>query len=135
MAYFTWDDSFKVGVREIDEQHHGLVELVNELHEAMKIGKGQIVLETTLNKLIEYTLLHFKTEEKYFQKFGYPEAASHKQEHADFVQKVSEFKVGFDKGTLLITLDILDFLSKWLNVHIKGTDKKYGPYFNQHGLT
>ena len=134
MAYFKWDDSFLIHVNEIDDQHHGLVDLVNELHEAMRVGKGQNVLESTLNKLVQYTLVHFQTEESYFKRFGYSDAESHIKEHANFVQKVGEFKEGFEKGKVLLTLDVLDFLYNWLNTHIKGTDKKYGPFFNQHGL-
>jgi len=52
----------------------------------------------------------------------------------DFVAKVSEFKDGFEKGKLGLSISVMDFLSDWLRNHIKGVDKKYGPFFNEKGL-
>ena len=90
---------------------------------------GKIVQE-----LVGYTLTHFKTEEKYFDQFGYPETDSHKQEHSDFVKKVGEFKDDFETGKLGLSIPVMNFLSDWLRTHIKGSDKKYGPFFNEKGL-
>ena len=84
--------------------------------------------------LISYTATHFKTEEKYFDQFGYPETDSHKKEHAAFVKKVTDFKDGFEKGKLGLSVEILNFLSDWLKNHIKKTDMKYSQFFNEKGL-
>jgi hemerythrin-like metal-binding protein len=58
----------------------------------------------------------------------------HKKEHVAFVQKVTEFKDGFEKGKLSVTVEIMHFLSDWLKNHIKGTDRKYSQFFNDKGL-
>ncbi|MCX5829220.1 MAG: bacteriohemerythrin [Deltaproteobacteria bacterium] len=134
MALIKWSDSFSVNVVEIDKQHQKLVGMINDLDDAMRQGKGKDVLGKIVNGLISYTGTHFKTEERYFDQFGYPEANSHKKEHSDFVAKVSEFKDGFEKGKIGLTIKVMDFLSDWLQNHIKGVDKKYGPFFNDKGL-
>ena len=134
MALVKWDDSFSVKVTEIDRQHQKLVSMINELSDAMKQGKGKEILCKIINGLIRYTATHFNTEEKYFDRFRYPEADNHKKEHVAFVQKVSDFKSGFEEGKLTLTIDVMNFLSDWLRKHIKGADKLYSQCFNENGL-
>jgi hemerythrin len=134
MALITWNDSFSVSVAEIDRQHQKLVAMINELNDAMKQGKGKEILGKIVNNLVSYTEIHFKTEEKYFDQFGYPETDSHKREHSDFVKKVLDFKDGFDRGKMGLSIAIMNFLGDWLQKHIKGTDKKYSQFFNEKGL-
>jgi hemerythrin len=134
MGLIKWDDSLSVNVAKIDQQHQKLILMINDLHGAMKLGKGKDVLGEIVNGLISYTTIHFKTEEDYFIHFGYPQTDSHKKEHIVFVQKVAEFKDGFEKGKLSLSIEVLNFLSDWLQNHIKGTDKKYSQFFNEKGL-
>ncbi len=134
MALIQWDDSFSVKVNEIDLQHKKLISMINELNDAMKDGKGKDVLGKTVSGLINYTSTHFNTEEKYFDQFGYPETINHKNEHSAFVQKVSQFKDGFQKGKLGLSIEVMNFLSDWLKNHIKGSDMKYSQFFNENGL-
>ncbi len=134
MGIIKWEDKMSVKVKEIDEQHKKLVNMINELHEAMLERKSKEALGKIIDGLIEYTDIHFKTEEKYFDKFGYPEADAHKKEHQDFVKKVVDFKKGYDEGKLLLSLDVMNFLKDWLVNHIMGSDQKYSDFFNQHGL-
>jgi hemerythrin len=108
--------------------------MLNELSDAMTQGKGKDILGKILDGLISYTVIHFKTEEQYFERYKYSETTTHKKEHAAFVKKVSEFKEGFAKGQLSVTSEVLYFLRDWLNNHIKITDKKYSAFFNENGL-
>ena len=134
MALIKWNENLSVGVAEFDKQHQKLVSVINELNDAMKQGKGKDVLGKILNSLISYTATHFKTEEKYFALYRYPETASHKKEHVAFVQKISDFKDDFEKGKLSLTIELMNFLGDWLKKHIKGTDQKYTKYLNEKGL-
>jgi hemerythrin len=134
MALIQWNDSLSVNVTEIDKQHQKLVQMINELHDAMREAKGNTVIGPLLNGLIEYAGTHFKAEERYFVRFAYPDAAAHKKAHADFVAKVLDFKTKFEASAVGLSLEVMTFLSNWLQGHIKGEDKKYTPCFNANGL-
>ena len=134
MSLIEWDDSFSVKVMEIDTQHKKLVAMVNELHDAMKERKGQDVLKKTVSGLVRYTDTHFKTEETYFDRFGYPEADDHIKEHTEFNNKIIEFQAGLESGKLGLSIDVMHFLRDWLKNHIKVTDMKYAGFFREKGM-
>jgi hemerythrin len=134
MALIDWNDRLSVGVEEIDKQHKKLVDMINDLADAMKDGKGKDILGPILNGLVEYTVVHFKFEEDLFDKYGYEEKEAHKIEHEKFVDKISEFNESFKSGNSFITISLMNFLSDWLQNHIKVTDKKYSSFFNANGL-
>jgi len=48
MALVTWDQSYSVSVRRMDEQHQKLFALINALHDAMRQGKGQAAVQDTV---------------------------------------------------------------------------------------
>ena len=134
MALIKWDDSLSVNVVEIDKQHQKLVGMINDLNDAMRERKGKDVLGKIITSLIDYTVSHFSTEEKYFDQFGYTETVSHKKKHSKFTQKVSAFKTKFDTEPMGLSIEVINFLSDWLQNHIMTIDKKYGPFFNEKGL-
>ena len=84
--------------------------------------------------MIRYTQTHFSTEERYFKKFNYPDRAAHEREHQIFVKKVLEFQDGFESGKVMVTIEIMQFLNKWLVKHIRGTDQKYSDFLNSKGV-
>ena len=134
MVLIEWNDSFSVQIEEIDDQHQMLVSMINDLHEAMIRRQGDQILADIIEGLIEYTVTHFKTEEKYFHQYGYADTREHLKEHAAFVQAVSEFKQGLDAGKLFLSIEVLNYLSNWLQNHIKKTDMQYVPFFKSKGL-
>jgi len=133
--YITWDDSYSVSVKQLDDEHKKLVVMINELHEAMQVGRGKEMLSTILGRMINYVGTHFSNEEKYMEKFSYPDYEVHKQEHNDFVKKTLEFQQNFNDGKMGLSIEVMFFLKEWLLNHIKGSDQQYGPFFNKKGLT
>ncbi len=134
MAYFNWNDSYSVKIREIDAQHMELINILNELYEAMSVSKGNEIMGGIITRLIKYTRQHFTTEEKYMEKFGYPDYYDHKKEHDEFTSKVMAFDSDFRSGKVALSLSITSFLKTWLVKHISGVDKKYTAFFNSKGL-
>lgn len=134
MALINWNPSYSVKIGEIDTQHQKLITMINELNDAMLKGKAKDILSPLIDGLIAYTQVHFSKEEMLFDKYKYPDTAAHKEEHAAFVKKVSEFREGFKKGNMSLTINIMDFLSNWLTKHICGTDKKYSDFLNKNGV-
>lgn len=134
MAYMEWKEIYSVNVKEIDGQHKKLIGMINELHDAMKAGKGHGVISVILKEMIDYATTHFGTEEKYMSMFNFPGYAQHKAEHDAFAIKVLDFQQKYNRGSLALTFEVMDFLENWLVTHIQGTDRKYGPFFNMKGL-
>lgn len=132
--FMPWGPQLSVGVPSIDEQHKKLVAMVNTIHDGIRQGIGKDAAAKVLNELVEYTAFHFKTEEDYFDKYGYPETDAHKAIHADLVGKVLAFKEKFDKGYATVDFELLNFLKNWLQNHICITDKKYGPFLASKGV-
>ncbi|HVN47704.1 MAG TPA: bacteriohemerythrin [Bacteroidota bacterium] len=134
MSLILWDNTFSVHIKEIDEQHKKLVNLINSLYDAMKAGKGKEVLHHILDELIDYTKNHFSKEEKMMGQYGYPTAALHKMEHDKFTKKVLTMQNDLEKGNAVLSMDVLQFLKDWLLQHIQKTDKQYSPFLNSKGV-
>jgi hemerythrin-like metal-binding protein len=134
MPLLTWNKDYSVKIQEIDVQHQKLVELINELHDGMKIGKGKEIIGKILNELVNYTAFHFQTEEKLFDKYGYPDKIVHKRQHGDLVEQVMSFKKSFDEGKGVVTVDLMNFLKDWLTNHINNSDKNYSKFLNSKGV-
>ncbi len=134
MAFMPWKDDFAVNILEVDTQHKKLLDLLNRLFDAMKVGKGKDVLGSILKELVDYTVYHFGTEERMFKQFGYPEFVKHKKEHDDLTKKAVKLKQAFDSGQQTITVEVMNFLKNWLNGHILQEDKKFAPYLKSKGV-
>ena len=129
MVLIEWKDEYSVGIEKIDDQHKTLIEMINDLNEAMLNRIGQETAGEIIESLIYYTDSHFRTEEELFDNFSYPDSASHKKEHSDFVKKVSDFRKDHESGKIGLSVYIIEFLSTWLKNHITGTDMKYASFF------
>ena len=134
MVLIEWSESYSVHIKEIDDQHKKLIEIINRLHDSMKAGKGKEAISGILSELIDYTGYHFRTEEDLFQQYGYPDFVKHKEEHDELTQKAIDLKTSFDEERLMNTIEIIIFLKDWLNTHILGADMNYSVFLNNKGV-
>jgi hemerythrin-like metal-binding protein len=134
MLYFEWDDSLKTGIEKIDDQHKRLIDIVNELSDAMRSKKGKDVLGHVLDELSEYTNYHFAFEERAFEKYGYPQADAHVTHHKELIRQLQELVDKFKKNELGISIDVLDFVTNWVKNHIQKEDMLYVPHLKDKDL-
>jgi hemerythrin len=135
MALMNWNEKMSVGVAVIDDEHKKLVAMLNDLYDGVQAGKGAAALGKVLDGLIAYTAAHFKHEEEFFAKTGYPAAAAHKKEHDDLTKQVLDVQAKYKSGVSgTLSLEVMNFLKTWLIKHIQGSDKAYGPHLNSKGI-
>jgi hemerythrin len=134
MALITWNDNYSVKIKQIDDQHKKLINMLNELHDAMKVGKGKEVLEKILAGLIQYTVTHFAEEERLMKLHNYPDYVQHKKEHNLLMIQVNDVQKQYREGNAVLSQAVMTFLKDWLQNHIQGTDKKYAPFLNSKGV-
>ena len=129
-----WSDTLSVGVATIDEQHKGLVAMLNEINEGIQGGWGRKARDEVLAKLVEYTVIHFATEESLMKIAGYPEEAAHIRRHENLIQMVEQYITKYNEDPSASNYDLLFFLRRWLVEHIQKDDKLLGQYLVQRGV-
>lgn len=123
---FIWTRDFETGLSTVDEQHHRLVDLINELSDSFINQTVSAKQSTTLYcELKDYAHYHFSEEEMLMASSGiHPkELDHHKKVHGDFISKVSLMERQFNLESEQDGRAVLDFLYQWLAHHILGEDQ------------
>lgn len=129
-----WNESLQFGIPSIDKQHKRLVDLINQLYNAMRQGEGDRATQKILAELVNYTKVHFTFEEGLQEKAEYPGLQKHKEVHNALVQKVAGISAQVNAGSSNINMELMDFLQDWLVNHIQKEDRKYVPYVREKGV-
>jgi hemerythrin-like metal-binding protein len=128
ISMFEWNNRYSVQIASIDAQHQTLFRLAEELYAAMTAGHGKSSLSRILDRLVQYTIVHFAHEERLMRLHGFPDFAAHKAQHEELTRKVQEFQAEFIAGKAAMTVQLMHFLRDWLTGHIAGSDQKYSPF-------
>jgi len=130
MDYIKWDGSLELGIKDIDEQHKGLIETINLFESVSNAADRYKICLETIMRLKKYFDEHFMTEESYMIEYDYPDFVSHKKEHSEFIKNVLDFEMACVEFYAPYT-PILEFLREWLTKHVKDTDIKMGKFLNE----
>ncbi len=129
MALIKWRDSYSVGVDKFDQEHMLLVELINEMFIIVR-DKGDVAtLTDAVEKLVDYTRVHFSDEEEALEKVNYPKLEEHKEIHTNLLEQVVEFQEQIAAEGKDLRTDLYKFLRDWLINHILDEDMQYSEYF------
>ncbi|HYH19982.1 MAG TPA: bacteriohemerythrin [Azospirillum sp.] len=135
MSLISWDDKFSVGIREFDDAHKRLMDLLNQLWDANEARQGADVMGRILGELVSYTASHFAEEEALFRKWDYPAVHRHHEIHEKLKDTAIRLQKKFEQeGSDVISDEVFDFLRDWLVKHILGEDMQYKSFFNGQGI-
>ena len=129
MPLVEWNEAFSVGIEKIDDQHMKFFSLINTLFDAVQVVEDREVTGSILKELQEYFVFHFKTEESWMKLYNYPDISKHNIEHSEAINKVNKLVLEYERGYQTVDIELLKFLSNWLQNHILQVDMKYIPYF------
>jgi len=128
----NWDDSFELGVGEIDFDHRQMLEIYNRLVEACADARGPIEATLIVNELTGLTKVHFTREEVLMTDYTYPEIESHRREHEEFVGDLEDLERRFlSAGAPELCLGTLSELGRKLIGHIRDADREYIEFFHE----
>jgi hemerythrin-like metal-binding protein len=134
MKPVPWTERFSVGVKEIDLQHRGLLDIINQIIDSIEKKNEWRTTATILDSLINYAYNHFATEERYMKEAEYPELLWHVGLHLEFIRKVFALSQEVSLKGLEIQREMLTYLTEWYSNHVLGVDRKYMASFSAKGI-
>lgn len=135
MSFMEWTQKYSVGIPIFDDEHKKLIAIINDLYEGIETGCEKEALQRAIKGLIEYTILHFRHEEMYFEDWVYPEAQRHAAKHIELKTKVFAYRDRIEReANAELADEMLRFLRGWLAEHILAEDKKFGAFLLSKGL-
>jgi hemerythrin len=114
-------------VEDLDADHQALIDLLNQLGEAVEGGAGHDAIGPRLDELVTSAESHFRREEEIMAREGYPEAEHHQRLHEALIEEIREFRGSFEGGAEFGS-EITEFIRIWLVSHILESDKQLGGY-------
>ncbi|SET34507.1 hemerythrin-like metal-binding domain protein [Natronincola peptidivorans] len=123
-----WSEEYSVGIASIDEEHLRLINLINNVNEAIRKGESKTILVNTFDQLIDYSLQHFKNEEQLLRNNNFPELETHILEHQKLMKTVLDLN---KEKNYIFPANVSEFLNAWLIEHILSSDRKYKEYFSK----
>jgi hemerythrin len=133
MEKIQWQNNLSVGIELIDGQHKKWISHYNDIVESITSQQSKTQIAKTLSFLIDYTQVHFSTEEKHMSASSYPGLPEHKAKHdglrATLANLVKEFE---EEGATTQLSEAIDtFLGHWLIRHIQEVDMKFGDFVKE----
>ncbi len=134
MPYVSWSDEYNINVGEIDTQHKKMLELVNDIHSEVEDRVDKEILLDLLFELVEYTRMHFSTEEELMKTHDYPEFKKHHIDHKMLLQYMNDLVAEVSSGKKPVFYSDYDISSDWALIHISEHDKSLGTFLNSKGV-
>jgi hemerythrin len=136
MKKIIWNDSLCVGIDVVDGQHQIWIARYNNVVDAIGSAGSTAPVVGTLDFLIDYTELHFTTEESLMRESGYPDLDDHRAKHEELRRAVADLGDDFEEegSTYALGEAVETLLGNWLIDHIQSTDQFFGAYVRDKGI-
>lgn len=125
---YEMKEEYLTGIESIDNEHKVLFEIADEIYqlcinEFVPDKYDHIV--NLLQKLKNYTAVHFQHEEEYMESINYKRMFTQKIQHDNFKRKLETMDLEIiDDNQEKAIEELLQFVTDWLVEHILETDKR-----------
>jgi hemerythrin-like metal-binding protein len=128
MKELLWDESYAIGIEEIDRQHMEFMRLLRRFNLGVPKTSSAVQLRI-LDELLKYADYHFSSEENMMFFTKYPELTAQQREHVrlrnGLLSRVEAYRRTPETGEQLI-----EFLYDWFINHIQIEDRKIAVYLH-----
>ena len=129
-----WDQGIATGVGSMDTEHRLQVSLVNALEQVLRQKQERPLADKTFAQLVDFTSVHFHSEELMMRVYSYPQLDVHASAHAKLLEQVRSIKDRYEQDEPGEALDIIAELRGWLVNHIKSMDQAFALWLAKNGI-
>jgi hemerythrin-like metal-binding protein len=127
MKNLDWLDDCRTGDDTMDQQYRMIFDYLKELFDAASHNVEREKLLVILDKLRNYTDLHFSEEERDMEAHHYSGYELHKLIHGKLLESLLEIRGKIVDGEK-VDADVKYYLKNWFEIHIKDVDRAYGDF-------
>ena len=124
-------EPIKIGERTIDAEHDLQMQLLDSLSQAVAKGGDFAPTRHILEQFIEFSDMHFLSEQLIMRLNAYPAYEAHLEEHTRLMKKVRDIRESIVHGESASSLQLLLELRDWLLHHIATDDAAFGHFLNK----
>ena len=121
----------RVGESSIDSEHDLQMQLLDSLSQALEKGGDFAAAKHVLEQFIEFSDMHFLSEQLVMRLHNYPAYEIHLEEHTRLMKKVREIKEVVFQGQRAPGLQLIQELREWLIDHIASEDVAFGEFLQR----
>jgi hemerythrin len=125
------DDDIRLGEDALDLEHQGQIDLLLAVEAGLRAGADQAQLATLLDRLIEFTNIHFMSEQLLMRQQAYPGLPAHAAEHDQLMDQMREFQTRIASGERALAAADLTTLRAWVLRHIRSKDAAFAHYLGE----
>ena len=128
------EDMITTGYRGLDDEHHMQMELLDAFTRAVAAGRDPDAIDEILDRLIDYTKVHFSSEQLLMRLYQYPRFQDHLEDHDQTIERLQELRAAYVAGDRTLTLETADALGEALRSHIHSSDRALGHFLVRLGV-
>lgn len=132
MKFIEFNDDVSCTFKEIDNQHVGMINIANDLYDAILISNRE-----KISKLLEELVLdlqsHFEYEETLMKETKFQGYISHKLEHDRVLKHTRDDAAAYKSGKINFGTENMKSFKTWFYNHLDFNDKKLGKFLAEKG--
>ncbi|MBF0461560.1 MAG: hypothetical protein HQL87_09205 [Magnetococcales bacterium] len=121
-----WQETWCIGVPEVDQDHQKLFTLLNLFHEAVRVPAKAGRRSDAVRELLRHAREQFAREERLLERSGDPQWQGHRVQHLKFVEQADQFARHMEGGSYTLLLDFSIFVKNWFLFHVARWDQEMG---------
>ena len=126
MSRVKQPERYNVGIKQFDEEHQKLVEMVDLLHQETDDKEQDRAAHTmVVSSMVKLARRHFDGEEEFMRRHNYPDLDKHHQLHRVIYTQLLDLERRFNTCNGPVPNHALQFLLNWLDEHTLTEDKLY----------
>lgn len=128
------DETMTSGFRGLDGEHHVQIELLTAFRRAVADGRPRSEIDEIFDRLIDFTKIHFNSEQLLMRLYQYPAYQQHVDDHDDTVDRLQELRHAYLAGERELACTHADDLAEKLLGHIRSDDRALGSFLVRLGV-
>ncbi len=119
----AWNEKLDLAHEAMDHEHHVQIALVSAFIEAVEQRRPWLARRLA-GQILQYTTVHFGSEELLMEASGFAEREAHTAEHAEFLVHIRQVETLLEGGDDPVALEAALDLRQSLAAHMNGADRR-----------